>query len=366
MTNQQVTEWLYFGNGSLEQLTTRNGSGALLERHTLSYEDAAGRYLNGNRTRDSFRLVGPDTSAPCVATDCVASYGYDARERLVSEQDGHGGTTGYTLDPAGNISHEETVTGGQTTVRTMEYAEQQLRTVTEGTEVERYFYDNEGNLDCVTASAGSQADCSVAAGASASSSLLADYSYDYLNRLSGLRTFENGVEQDVTTYSHDALDRPTEETERHGAAGPSGWHGRLAGTPALRPLAPLARCSFMPGPIASPWRAASAGASCPVERAWRDARGCRSARRGKVPRRRRFAGQGAERPHRLGCRDFGRGIRASLGERIDRRRETLFDLEKRAVRVRETEGLGAIVLGERLLPAPDWSRCGSSDRGCAA
>ena len=45
-------------------------------------------------------------------------------------------------------------------------------------------------------------------------------------------------------------------------------------------------------------------------------------------------------------------IRAVLGDRIERRKETLFDLEKRAVRVRETERLGAIVLGERLLPAP--------------
>ena len=45
-------------------------------------------------------------------------------------------------------------------------------------------------------------------------------------------------------------------------------------------------------------------------------------------------------------------IRAALGQRIERRKEMLFDLEKRAVRVRETERLGAIALGERLLPAP--------------
>ena len=45
-------------------------------------------------------------------------------------------------------------------------------------------------------------------------------------------------------------------------------------------------------------------------------------------------------------------VRAALGGRIERRKETLFDLEKRAVRIRETERLGAILLGERLLPAP--------------
>ena len=45
-------------------------------------------------------------------------------------------------------------------------------------------------------------------------------------------------------------------------------------------------------------------------------------------------------------------IRTALGERIQRKRETSFDADKRAVRVRETEKLGAMVLAERMLPAP--------------
>ena len=45
-------------------------------------------------------------------------------------------------------------------------------------------------------------------------------------------------------------------------------------------------------------------------------------------------------------------IRAALGARIERATQSQFDLEKRAVRVRETERLGAIVLAERLQPAP--------------
>jgi ATP-dependent helicase HrpB len=45
-------------------------------------------------------------------------------------------------------------------------------------------------------------------------------------------------------------------------------------------------------------------------------------------------------------------IRAALAGRIERRTETTFDAEKRAVRVRETERLGAIQLAERMLPAP--------------
>ncbi|MHA6642687.1 ATP-dependent helicase HrpB [Mesorhizobium sp. A623] len=45
-------------------------------------------------------------------------------------------------------------------------------------------------------------------------------------------------------------------------------------------------------------------------------------------------------------------IRAALGDRIETRRETLFDPDRRAVRVRETVRLGAITLSERMLPAP--------------
>ncbi|MDG4894256.1 ATP-dependent helicase HrpB [Mesorhizobium sp. WSM4976] len=45
-------------------------------------------------------------------------------------------------------------------------------------------------------------------------------------------------------------------------------------------------------------------------------------------------------------------IRAALADRIETRRETSFDRERRAVRMRETARLGAITLSERMLPAP--------------
>jgi ATP-dependent helicase HrpB len=45
-------------------------------------------------------------------------------------------------------------------------------------------------------------------------------------------------------------------------------------------------------------------------------------------------------------------IRAALADRIETRRETSFDRDKRAVRVRETIRLGAIAISERMLPAP--------------
>ncbi|CAN7162043.1 ATP-dependent helicase HrpB [Mesorhizobium sp. LjRoot246] len=45
-------------------------------------------------------------------------------------------------------------------------------------------------------------------------------------------------------------------------------------------------------------------------------------------------------------------VRATLADRIETRRETSFDRDKRAVRVRETVRLGAITLAERMLPPP--------------
>lgn len=45
-------------------------------------------------------------------------------------------------------------------------------------------------------------------------------------------------------------------------------------------------------------------------------------------------------------------LREAAGGNIERRTEMLFDAERRALRVRESERLGAIVLGERFLPAP--------------
>ena len=45
-------------------------------------------------------------------------------------------------------------------------------------------------------------------------------------------------------------------------------------------------------------------------------------------------------------------IRSALGHRIERQTISQFDPERRAVRVKESEKLGAIILSERLLPAP--------------
>ncbi|MCA1825080.1 MAG: hypothetical protein LC640_12680, partial [Frankia sp.] len=217
---KQTTDWTYTANGLLSTLTTKNGAlpAATLASHTLSYEDPAGLYLNGHKTADAFTLAGPDATASCRVAPCTARYTYDPRERLVRADDGHGTVTDYTLDTAGNVRTE---TAGAVT-KTYTYAGDQLATATAGGVTQNYFYDTDGNLDCVTTAAGAAADCARATGAPVSTALLADYSYDYLNRLASFASFATdgttSTAKDSAGYTYDALDRVAAETETHGSA----------------------------------------------------------------------------------------------------------------------------------------------------
>lgn len=220
-TTQQTTAWTWFANGKLNVMTTKNGAGEVVESHTVSYTDTSGIYVNGHRTRDVFTLVGPDTAAPCRTSACTASYTYDARDRLVTEVNGHGATTTYTLDPAGNVT-QEAITGDGARTTSYAYTGNQLTSATTGTATQRYFYDPHGNVDCVTTSTGTAADCAAPTGGTVSPRLLADYSYDYLNRLAGYRSFTTdgttATADDTSSYVYDALDRVVRQTEQHGTA----------------------------------------------------------------------------------------------------------------------------------------------------
>ncbi len=213
-TDQTVTR-TYFANGLQRTLETRNGLGAVVETHTLSYEQN-GDYVNGNRTQDTFKLVGPDPSAPCDAVACTATYRYDARERLVHHEDGHNTIADYTLDPAGNVT-SEVLSGGQSQTALQTFVGNQLRTRSVNGQMQRYFYDAYGNVDCITNDAGTQGDCSPVAGAPVSTSLVQDFGYDDLNRLSSSRSFTASAETDSASYTYDPLDRPIAETEKHGS-----------------------------------------------------------------------------------------------------------------------------------------------------
>lgn len=216
-TIKQSTARAYYDNQLLKTLTIRAGAldtGTLKETHALAYTDPAGTYLNGNRGQDTFTQKGPNTA--CNTTSCTATYTYDGRDRLTQETRTGGPTIGYQLDAAGNLVRK--TTPNQTTF--YDYTGMQLTRTAVGTAtnyVTRHHYDPDGNLDCVTTPAHT-AGCPGAGAA-----MLADYHYDYLNRLEHYTAYTGGTPAaggtitDETSYTYDPLNRITTQTEKHGS-----------------------------------------------------------------------------------------------------------------------------------------------------
>jgi RHS repeat-associated protein len=216
---KQTTNWTYFANGDLSTEQLLNNANTVLESHTLTYNDANGFYANGNRTKDVFARKNPlSTNCQTTASTCTATYTFDARDRLTHYNwKNSAGTTlrdiDYTLDPAGNITTQ--VASGVTTIYA--YTADRLDTATVGgTLAAKYFYDNRGNLNCVTNANGSQADCPASASSPLNGNVAQAYFYDDLNRLQNVRTQKNAAPDLVTDYVYDALDRVAHEGEKHG------------------------------------------------------------------------------------------------------------------------------------------------------
>ena len=216
--HKQTTTWSHFANGKLQSMktvATRSGAQVEVESHDVSYLDN-GIYINGHRTSDTYKKDSPDSTATCRTTTCTATYTYDARDKLVREDNGRGKVTTYKLDPAGNITEE--VAGSTTTRYT--YTGNQVQTVEVGTAKAWYWHDEaDGNLDCVTTTSTRPSVCSVPTGGSAPSSMVLDYNYDYLRRMESFKSFSApGVVDDTADYTYDALDRVAEQDETHGGA----------------------------------------------------------------------------------------------------------------------------------------------------
>jgi RHS repeat-associated protein len=210
---QQLNTWDYYANGKVNHATTSNASGATLQSDTVSYLDPSGIYVDGNRTQDTYTLQEPSgSSSPCYPSSCTATYTYDPRDNLVAQNDGHGTTTSYTLDADGNVL---TQAQNGTTTQTYTYNGDQIATQTSGGTTLDYWYDSLGRQWCITTAAGSSADCGPSSNSTANSALVADYEYDYLDRLASYRAFSSGSQTDSATYVYDALDRVASETETH-------------------------------------------------------------------------------------------------------------------------------------------------------
>jgi RHS repeat-associated protein len=218
---RQTIDSTYFDNGDPRKVETHNGAAqpALLESHTIEYIDS-GIYLNGNRTMDTFRLKGSN-GALCDAQDCVTSYAYGPRENLTRETRSRPNTAPgqvrtYGYDLAMNLNHEVdgttewwyTHAGNRLTTRRTQPPENPDPNAVN----RRYFYDEWGNLNCVTTGGGSSSSCARPFGMPAPGELLESYTWDYLNRLDHSTLFAT---EDDADYEHDPLNRVARETETH-------------------------------------------------------------------------------------------------------------------------------------------------------
>jgi RHS repeat-associated protein len=224
---RQRSTMTYYDNGLIKTVTgeaMQAGAWKTVSNHALSYV-AGGLYANGHVVSDAFTRTAPGASGvPCQSTACTTTFDYDPQERLVKWGDGRAATWDFRLDPTGNVL-SETKNGGASPVRSFTYNGGRLATQSNAAGVQkRYFYDADGNLACVTSGAGSDADCPVQAGSSATSdspspNLRAAYAYDDRNRLDAFHRYAGDGSGDVTdsaSYVYDTFDRTVAETEAHG------------------------------------------------------------------------------------------------------------------------------------------------------
>jgi len=221
---KQTTAWTYLANNLLKTLTTTDAVGNVLQTRQAGYDDTNGYIDNGNLTSDAFALNGPDTTTPCRGTtpSCTTTYAFNARDQLISSNDGHGVTptiTTYTLDNYtsgdvgirdGNVTKQVDTRGSSSTTTTRSYDGNQLQSQTTGSTSD-FWYDQLGRLACVTTSVGSPADCQ---NEGTDANLLASYSYDPLDRITRYRSNDgSGNIKNTATYVYDANDRLTTENE---------------------------------------------------------------------------------------------------------------------------------------------------------
>jgi RHS repeat-associated protein len=239
------TKQTFKDNDLLESLEVRTpgqgGNGAngdLLESHTLEYWNDNDVYLNGNRVKDSYlRAAPPNTTRSCEpgATACHATYGYDARDRLFEATDGHGGTIGYELDLAGNVTGQtvdRSGTSDDVTITQTYDAQNRLKTRSEDWAAQadvtrKYKYNSLGDLWCVTNGSVADGWFDCANPGEHLDDRVQMYAFDALERLISSRTFNtSGTAVVRSTHEYDGLDRPIKARECHDlteCAGDSWW-----------------------------------------------------------------------------------------------------------------------------------------------
>jgi len=187
--NRNRVSYSYYDHGLLRLSREVKPDGhSLVAEHDLGYD------ADGNRTRDTAKVLNSDTRA---LDSSVTTYTYDARNRVTGvTRTGTGAVNeSYTYDAASNITRQ--VIGGVTT--DFVYDRNRLQKATVGTSASLYNYDPFGRLDTITAGG----------------AVAGRYVYDGFDRQVEQRTVTSGATK-VTRSTYDAWDRLATKTDTAG------------------------------------------------------------------------------------------------------------------------------------------------------
>jgi len=201
----QLESFSYDGVGNPTQRVDFNGQ-VTASSYDLNDRLTQRSFDDGSSEDYSYDAVGNLVQVIQTAADAstrTTSYAYDSRDRLISHTQANGAVLAYGYDAAGNRT-SLTVTSPTGTVTTTSYgfdSLNRLASVTDDNGLTSYGYDAVGNLTSVSHPNGSSQ----------------VYSYDSLNRLTRLSTYDGGgalIEQ--YDYSLNASGRRTQIDELDG------------------------------------------------------------------------------------------------------------------------------------------------------
>ncbi|MGP4083488.1 golvesin C-terminal-like domain-containing protein [Streptomyces sp. KR55] len=187
--NGNTVDYSYWLNGAVKQQVERTSADTVVAQHDLEYDP------NGNRSKDTAKVMNADNSADYL--DTVSTFDYDPQDRIqkVTKTGDAAGTEEYFYDGNSNIVEQKVGAAGSEVTTTSTYDRNRLLKTTTAGVASTYNYDPLGRLDTVSSN-GSTAE---------------KYTYDGFDRIAK-HTAGTGTSAKTTTYVYDAFDRTAQET----------------------------------------------------------------------------------------------------------------------------------------------------------
>ncbi|WP_228039807.1 golvesin C-terminal-like domain-containing protein [Streptomyces chromofuscus] len=188
--NGNTVDYAYWLNGAVKQQVEKKADGTtVVAQHDLEYDP------NGNRSKDTAKVMNADNSATYLNT--VSTFAYDPQDRIqkVTKTGDAAGTEEYFYDGNSNIVEQKIGAAGSEVITTSTYDRNRLLKTTTSGVASTYNYDPLGRLDTVSSNGSTQE----------------KYTYDGFDRIAK-HTGGTGASAKTTTYVYDAFDRTASQT----------------------------------------------------------------------------------------------------------------------------------------------------------